>query len=190
MESGDNRQITVILKRYKDDKGLIKYPAVFAIPSEERLPVLVQKDFMKATALVMAAITMAFEKMAMKRKVDGVLINNIADEIIDTCGEDNVAMEDLMLFLQGLVRGKYGNHDDMTVSKFMNLFDLYLEERWQAIVEYREQQYAALDSLGDPSDRIKGKTLLDEQLASYSQKLQEKNDEIKLLRREATERKK
>lgn len=190
MEAGNNREVTLILKQYKDDKGLIKYPAVFSIPSEDRLPALVGKDFMKATALVMAALTMAFEKMSMKRKVDGVLINNIADEIIDTCGEDNVAMEDLMLFLQGLVRGKYGNHDDMTVSKFMNLFDLYLEERWQAIVEFREQQYSQLDSLGDPTDRIKGNTLLDQQLSDYSKKLQEKNDEIKLLRREANERKK
>lgn len=188
MEAGNNREIAIILKQYKDEKGLIKFPKVFSIPSEDRLPVLVQKDFMKATALVMAAITMAFEKMAMKRKVDGVLINNITDEIIDTCGEDNVAMEDLMLFLQGLVRGKYGNHDDMTVSKFMNLFDDYLEERWQAIVEYRDEQFSQIHSLGDPTDRIKGKTLLDEQLASYSQKLQEKNDEIKLLRREAREK--
>lgn len=189
MEAGNNREITLILKQYKDDKGLIKYPAVFSIPSEDRLPMIVKKDFMKATALVVVALTMAFEKMSMKKKVDGALINNIADEIIDTCEEDNVALEDLMLFLQGLVRGKYGNHDDMTVSKFMNLFDIYLEDRWKAIVEFREQQYATLDSLGDPSDRIKGKTLLDEQLASYSQKLQEKNDEIKLLRREAKDKK-
>jgi len=189
MEAGNNREITLILKQYKDEKGMVKYPEVFKIPSEDRLPIIAQKDFLKATALVVAALTMAFEKMSMSKKVDGALVNNIADEIIDICGEDNIAMEDLMLFLQGLVRGKYGNHDAMTVSKFMNLFDVYLEERWQAIVTYREEEYQKLEALGDPTDRIKGNTLLDEQLAAYSSKLQEKNDEIKLLKREMRDKK-
>jgi len=189
MEAGNNREITNILKQYKEPSGIIKFDEVMKVPLSDRLPSLAEKNIMHATMLVVAAITMAFEKMSMKKKVDGVLINNIADEVIDTCGEDNLGMEDLMLFLQGLVRGKYGNNDDMTVSKFMNLFELYREERHKAIVEHREKEADYLDSLGDPTDRIKGKTLLDEQLASYASRIQEKNDEIKLLRREQNDKK-
>jgi hypothetical protein len=189
MEAGNNREITHILKQYKDQAGLVKFDEVMKVPLSDRLPAIVEKNYMKATALVVAAITMAFEKMSMKKKVDGVLINNIADEVIDTCGEDNLGLEDLMLFLQGLVRGKYGNYDDMTVAKFMNLFELYRDERHKAIILHRENEAAYLDSLGDPSDRIKANTLLDEQLASYASRLQEKNDELKLLRREAKEKK-
>lgn len=189
MEAENNREITSILKQYKEPTGLIKFEEVMKVPLSDRLPMLVEKNYMKATALVVAAITMAFEKMSMKKKVDGVLINNITDEVIDTCGEDNIGLEDLMLFLQGLVRGKYGNNDDMTVAKFMNLFEIYREERYRAIIAYREQECANLDALGDPTDRIKGKTLLDEQLASYASRMQEKNDEIKLLRREQKDKK-
>ena len=189
MEAGNNREITNILKQYKSKDGLIKFDEVMKVPLSDRLPVIVEKNFMKATMLIVAAITMAFEKMSMSKKVDGVLINNIADEVIDTCGEDNLALEDLMLFLQGLVRGKYGNNDSMTVSKFMNIFEIYRDERYKAIVLHRENEALYLESLGDPTDRIKANTLLDEQLASYASRLQEKNDEIKLLRREQKDKK-
>lgn len=189
MEAGNNREITNILKQYKTQEGIVKYDEVMKVPLTDRLPAIVEKNFMKAAMLVVAAITMAFEKMSMKKKVDGVLINNIADEVIDTCGEDNLSLEDLMLFLQGLVRGKYGNYEDMTVAKFMNLFEIYRDERFRAIMAHREKEAMYLDSLGDPTDRIKGNTLLDEQLASYASRLQTKNDELKLLRREQKESK-
>lgn len=188
MEKQDSRAITTILKQYKEPSGIIKYTEVCKIPLSERLPALVEKDFMKATALVVVAITMAFEKMNMKKRVDGVLINNIADEVVDTCGEDNISMEDLMLFLQGLVRGSYGNNDDMTVSKFMNLFEIYRENRYAALMEYRENQNLEYKSLGDPERSVKPSTPFEEHLQEYSQKLQAKNDEIKLLRREAKEK--
>jgi hypothetical protein len=188
MEAGNSREITTILKQYKEPTGIIKYTEVFKIPAEERLPSLVEKDFMKATILVVGAITMAFEKMNFKRRVDGVLINNIADEIIDTCGEDNLSLEDLMLFLQGLVRGKYGNVDELSVSRFMNLFEVYRDDRYEAIQEYRENKHLEFKGLGDPDRSVKPSNAFEEHLQQYSEKLQAKNDEIKLLRREAREK--
>jgi hypothetical protein len=149
MQKGDSRQVALILKRYKFKNGEVNFPAIFTVPSTERLPALVEKDFLNATALVVGALTMAFEKMNFKRKMDGVLVNNIADEIIDTCDEDNLSLEDLVLFLQNLVRGKYGNLEEVSVSRFMNMFTKYRDERHLAIVEFRENEHLELKALGD-----------------------------------------
>src|SRR5258708_2996733 len=110
MEAGNNRQIATILKQYKTQGGDINYPAVMSVPLEERLPALFKNDFMKGTALVVGALAMAFEKLSFKSKKNevGVLVNNIAEEILNSCDEDNLSLEDLVLFLQNLVRGKYG----------------------------------------------------------------------------------
>lgn len=148
METGNNREMALILKQYKLKNGEIDYPAVFNIPSTERLPVMYAKDFMKATALVVGALTMAFEKMRMK-KMDGTTVNNIAEEILDSSDQDNLSLEDLVLFLQYMVRGKYGNIEDISVSKFMNLFDKYRDERHIAIIQMRENEHLHHKSLGD-----------------------------------------
>lgn len=148
MQAGDNRQMALILKQYKHKTGEINYPAVFTVPSIERLPALYEKDFMQATALVVGAITMAFEKMRFKN-MDGKLLNDIAEEVLDTSGEDNLSLEDLVLFLQGMVRGKYGVMENMSVSKFMKLFDEYRLERTNAICEFRLNEHLQFKGMGD-----------------------------------------
>jgi hypothetical protein len=140
--------MALILKQFKNKTGEINFPALFHVKSEERLPALYEKDFMRATALVVGALTMAFEKLRFK-KMDGVLVNNIAEEILNSCDEDNLSLEDLVLFLQNMVRGKYGNIEEITISKFMNLFDKYRDERTEAINEIRMNEHIQFKGLGD-----------------------------------------
>jgi hypothetical protein len=149
MEAGKNREIAIILKQYKSPQGLVNFPAVFAAPTEERIKEIVKRDFMQATAIVVVALTLAFEKMSFKKKIDGVLVNNIADEIIDTAEQDNISIPDLMLFLQGLVRGEYGNVEELSVSRFMNLFNQYRDKRWEEWFAFKENEHLQYKSLGD-----------------------------------------
>ena len=81
--------------------------------------------------------------------MDGSLLNDIAEEVLNSAGEDNLSLEDLVLFLQGMVRGKYGVMDSMSVSKFMKLFDDYRDERTQAIREFRMNEHLQFKGLGD-----------------------------------------
>jgi len=161
MEAGNNRQMALILKQYKLPDGQINFPVVFKVPVEERLPALYKNDFMRATALVVGALTVAFERMSFKKKMTGVVINNIAEEIINSCDEDNLAMEDLLLFLGNMVRGKYGNIDELSVARFMNLFDKYRDDRHMAIVEYRENEHLQYKGIGDNTRSVKTDPLAD-----------------------------
>lgn len=158
MQAGDNKTMALILKQYKHKTGEVNYPAVFTVPSSERLPALYQKDFMQATALVVGALTMAFERMSLK-KMTGEIINNIAEEIINSCDEDNLSLEDLVLFLQNMVRGRYGDIVEISVAKFMNLFDKYRDARTEAIQEYRENEHLQFKGLGDANRTVKSDPL-------------------------------
>lgn len=150
MQKGDSRTMALILKQYKFKGGEINFPAIFTIPVSERLPILYEKDFMQATALVVGALTMAFEKMRFKN-MDGRLINDMAEEILNSSDEDNLSLEDLVLFLQNMTKGKYGHIETMTLAKFMNLFEKYRDERHLAIMEYRENEHLQFKGLGDAS---------------------------------------
>jgi len=176
MEAGDNRQIATILKQYKTKGGEVNYPAVLSVPLSERLPALFEKDFMKATALVVGALALAFEKMSFKAKKNevGVLVNNIAEEILNSCDEDNLSLEDLVLFLQGLVRGKYGIIEDISVTKFMSLFDKYRDDRHLALIEYRENEHLVYKGLGDNT-----RSSVEDQLSNTLMRIQGTMAELK-----------
>jgi hypothetical protein len=133
---------------------------------------------MQATALVVAALTMAFEKMNLKKKDGlGVTINNIAEEVLDTCEEDNLSLEDLVLFLQYMVRGKYGNVEDISVSRFMNLFDKYRDDRDLAIMEFRENEHLQFKALGD-GERTSKNDPLAEHFATMGERISDLKESI------------
>ena len=48
-----------------------------------------------------------------------------------------------------MVRGKYGDISEISVAKFMNLFDKYRDLRTQAIQEYRENEHLQYKGMGD-----------------------------------------
>lgn len=161
MEAGNNREMALILKQYKLPDGAIDFPKVFHVPHFERLPALYKADFMRATALVVGALTVAFERMSFKKKLTGKIINDIAEEIINSCDEDNLSMEDLLLFLGNMVRGKYGNIEEISVSRFMNLFDKYRDDRHYAIIEYRDNQHLQHRCMGNANRSVKADPLAD-----------------------------
>ena len=150
METGNRQQISLVLRDYKTTQGVIKYDKVLAIPLIDRIPALAEKNFTKIVTIITAALTLAFESMNLKRGMNQIQIVDLSEAIIDTAGEDNLAMEDLMLFLQKLVRGEYGAmYESMDIPKFMTAFEEYREQRWQQLNNIRYEQAAQHKVLGD-----------------------------------------
>lgn len=140
---GNRLAVNKSLQPYKTPSGQANYPALFSIPTSERLPEMAKKDFQETFILVCAAITMASESMNLKRGLNAAQIEELTDIVLETCAEDNLSLEDFVLFLQRLVRGEYGtNYESMDVPKFMERFEAYREERFQAIKAIRDEQHA------------------------------------------------
>jgi len=190
MEAGDKAGISVILREFKTSQGIVKYEKVLAIPSTERIPSLAQKDFHKMVTIISAALTLAFEGMNLKRGMNALQVVDLAEAIIDTAGEDNLAMEDLMLFLQKLVRGEYGAmYESMDIPKFMTAFEEYREQRWQQLNNIREEQHVQHKAMGD-TGRTGEPDELSKHFSNFADKISSMSSELKATRRENAELKK
>lgn len=144
LQRSSKLEINLALKDYKTPTGQINFPAIFEIPSEYRITEIAKKDYKNTIAVLIAALTMAFESMNLIRPMNGSQIIDLADALIETSAEDNLALEDLLLFLQQLTRGAYGKmYEGMDMPKFILMLDMYREERFQSIHNIREEQAAS-----------------------------------------------
>jgi hypothetical protein len=189
LEAGNKQEMNQILRQYKVQGGAPNFPALFNIPRSERIAALAEREPIKTNAIVSGALTMAFENINLKRGFKEEQVLELADAIIDSAGEDNLSLEDLVLFLQYLVRGKYEmSYESLDVPKFMRMFNKYRDERWAEGVRIRDEKHDEYKSLGDRDvfDRSfrKPENSFQQELFNYNTRLQAKNDEIRALREE------
>lgn len=143
MESRDRHGVQVALQRYKTPSGAANYRELLSIPTSERLSAMAAQDMQRTDMLVTAGLTLALESMNLARPMNATQIMDLSSAIIETAAEDNLSLEDLMLFLQKLTRGHYGPlYESMDIPKFMEKFELYREERHQSLMRIREEQHA------------------------------------------------
>lgn len=175
----------MVLREFKTDHGAPNYPILYSVPNSQRIRDLATQDYQRINMVIVGALTVAFEGMNLKRGMNGLQIVTLADAIIEGSSEDNLALEDLMLFLQQMISGKYEmSYESMDIPKFMLLFEKYRQERWSQWIKHNEdkhEQYKSFDRLNLPEQKT---SPLGELLADYSNKLRAKNDEIKSLRAE------
>ena len=148
MESSDRRAVNFEIQAYKLPNGAENYPALLSIPTSERLPAMASQDLQRTDMIVTAGLTMAMESMNLARSMNAAQVMDLSSAIIDTAAEDNLALEDVVIFLQKLVRGHYGSmYESMDIPKFMGKFEEYRQERHESMMrikEERDAQYKAL----------------------------------------------
>ena len=128
MATGNKQEINLILRNYKNENGSVCFPALFALTY--RIPEMAKRDYIQTAVLISTALTLAFESMNLARPMNGSQITDLAETILDSSHEDNLSLEDVMLFLQKLIRGDYGKmYESMDIPKFMDFFEIYREER-------------------------------------------------------------
>ncbi len=103
---------------------------------------------------MLAVLTMrlraTFENFNLKRALNEDQLINIADRIIDESHEDNLSLEDVLLFLQQLESGKCGTiFDRMDMPTFFELFEGYRQERYLALRYIQYETECNYKALGD-----------------------------------------
>lgn len=157
---GDNETMNAILKTYQLPGGVVNYERLMQIPVGDRIPGLVKKYSKKQIHLqATAVITLALEKINLRVPLNEKQIVELADMVIEQSGEDFLAFEDLVLFLQQLVRGEAGKiYDRMDIPTFFELFETYREKRHQAKLEHDWNHHLAVKGDG-PSERLSEKEI-------------------------------
>lgn len=148
---GSSGQVFNELCRYKE-KGEARPMAIIEnIPVSNRLPALAQSYGTEKIAAVLAkAITKTLANFNLRVGMNADQILELAYALIDSANEDQLAFEDIMLFLDGMVKAKYGKvYDRMDIPTFFEMLENYRDERHRQYVRFKDEQNAQFKSSGD-----------------------------------------
>jgi len=149
-------QLSVALNTFKLPNGAVNFPALLSVPGNDRIPSLVTKiGYEKLHKTLGVAITLAMESMNLSKPLTANQIFDLVDAIIDTSKEDYLAIEDVVLFLQKIVRGEGGAlFAAMDIPKFMQKFEDYRQKRHSELLRIREEQVAQWNGMGGAATRV------------------------------------
>lgn len=132
-------------------RGAVNFGEVLKISMQHRIPELTKtqegrKDVLKALTGILGAF---MNKLKLKYAMTNDDIVDLAVLIIDESHEDNLAIEDVLLFLQGMARFKYGDIEyKMDSVTFFKMFEKYRQERYLTIRRFREEEQASFKIMG------------------------------------------
>jgi hypothetical protein len=117
--------------------GMVRFDRVFAVPGKLRLPAMLVYNEEKTYL----SLTNVISVMLAEEGVNDMLAVRIAGAILNSAGEDNLSIQDVVLFLQDLKQGKYDKFfGAVTVIQFMEKFEQYRQARYEAIKNYRNEE--------------------------------------------------
>lgn len=133
------------------------FEQLLAIPLTERIPSLVTEYGLKRMHKLVKTILQEFcisINLPKSRKLTETRTSVCACDLILAAHEDQLALEDLILFFELAKKGKYGPFKKM-VSHYMIMEKLgqYRDQRHQAYVKLKEERERELKNLG-PAQRI------------------------------------
>jgi hypothetical protein len=171
LAAGKRPEMSVHLAQFKD-MGVVNYRKVLAIEQSQRIPEMVKQPDGRLKVLTALTVVLknALKNINVRVGLNEDQIVELADRIIDQSHEDNLALEDVVLFLQKLLVGDCGRvNDRMDITVFFERFEVYRQERHVEILRIREEQNSQYKILGKDDRRrpiekdanIDGGTFLD-----------------------------
>lgn len=137
--------------RWKDKGEPLPMMVIQQIPVKDRLPGLAEKYGNDKMATILAkAINRALSNFNLRVGMNADQVMELSLQLIDSANEDQLAFEDIMLFLDGMIKAKYGKvYDRMDIPTFFEMLENYRDERHRQYVRFKDEQNAQHKSSGD-----------------------------------------
>jgi len=137
--------------RFKEKGEPLPLRVIELIPVSERLPALSKLyGVEKISGILSLAITKALNNFNLRVGMNPQQIMNLAYELINDAEQDQLAIQDILLFLDGLPKFKYGKvYDRMDMPTFFEMLEKYREERHLAFINGKEEAHAQFKAMGD-----------------------------------------
>jgi len=151
MAVGSTGEVHNQMCRYKENGEPNHLSVMQNIPKDQRLPQIAKIYGNDKIATVLGKqITRTLLNFNLRVGMNTEQIYDLSLALIETAEEDNLAIEDIMLFLDGLPKFKYGKvYDRMDMPTFFEMLEVYREQRHQAYVNAKEEAHAQFKSMGD-----------------------------------------
>jgi len=149
--SGSTGAVHNEMCRYKEKGEPLHMKVIELIPVSERIPAL-NKMYgnEKIAALLSIQITRTLNNFNLRVGMNPQQIMELAYAIIDDAEQDQLAIQDILLFLDGMPKFKYGKvYDRMDMPTFFEMLEKYREERHQAYMNGKEEAHAQFKAMGD-----------------------------------------
>ncbi len=148
--------------------GEVKWNALLSIPLTERIPGLIhsygKKTAHKLLVMILKEFTNALSLTKIKKMTD-TRIAIAACEIMLTAFEDQLSLEDVILFLQNAKAGHYGVIKNMShPQQLLNLLEGYRQSRHEAYQKLKEEKDRQYKQLGDEERTAQNPTSLNDLL--------------------------
>jgi len=147
------------------DNGVVRYDKTLQIPSSERIPALTRTEdgYKQVYTALVIALQQCFSNLNLRKGFNEDQLLDLSDMIIEQASEDNLSLEDVLLFLQQLVSGKAGRiYDRLDIPTFFELFEGYRQERYMSLQYLQYEAHAHYKGLGDTTRSSDGKAENDE----------------------------
>lgn len=139
-----------MLEPYRE-RGIVDHTKTLSIAIADRIPALIKQPSgrLRISVALSQALASAFKHIK-SVKLDADQIVEIAEGIIDTSHEDQLSVEDILLFLKDLLTGKYGKlSGGMDMPTFFDYLEEYRDERYRVLKKQRWEEHLTFKSLGD-----------------------------------------
>lgn len=137
--------------RYKEKGNPLPLKIIEFVPVSERLPALAKlygND--KIAAILSKQITRILNNFNLRVGMNAEQITDLSYAIISESEEDQLAIQDILLFLDGMITFKYGKvYDRMDMPTFFEMLEKYREERHKAFMNAKEEQNIQFKAYGD-----------------------------------------
>ena len=139
------------LCRFKENGEALPLKVIELVPVSERLPALAKmygND--KIAGILSLSITRALNNFNLRVAMTPEQIADLSFAILDEAEQDQLAIQDVLLFLDGMVKFKYGKvYDRMDMPTFFEMLEKYREERHLAFMNGKEEAHAQFKAMGD-----------------------------------------
>jgi hypothetical protein len=134
------------------DKENVKFDLLLSIPLTERIPALIQEYGLRRMHRLVKTILQEFcysIPLPRSRKLTDTRISVCACDLILAAYEDQLSLEDLILFFERAKDGRYGSlRKQLTHQLIMEKLQQFRSARHQVYTRLREQKEAELKALG------------------------------------------
>jgi hypothetical protein len=146
----------LVLQQYQED-GEVRFDLLWSIPETDRIPALTleygKRRMYKLVATLLKEFCISIP-LPKTKKLNDTRINVCACDLMISSAEEELSMEDFVLFFERVKKGKYGPIKKyLTHQIIKEKLEIYLEERRSAFSKLMEEKHTVLTALG-PVERI------------------------------------
>jgi hypothetical protein len=146
----------LVLQQYEKDDN-VRFDLLWNIPPTDRIPALTEEYGKKRMYKLITTLLKEFcisIPLPKTKKLNDTRINVCACDLMISAHEEELSIEDLVLFFKRTKAGKYGPIKKyLTHQIIREKLDMYLEERRKAFFKFSQQKHSELKALG-PIERI------------------------------------